>query len=215
MAKPKDWGSPPSHAIASPRAADVNGDGFDDLVYHAPCGETTCWLAQVSTASSFRDPVQIGRTFRAELGWSEFFDWNGDGRADVVSIESNHGDHRIQLRLMEATSLDLGPSITVAKYDGPVSEVLLKRPREGYPVEALVSASCDKGASCIERLVAVGTTLISPGDHERLMTFTRSTIWRCEFEFVIGFAGCHNPTRELEATTEMPDNDATPPPPFL
>jgi hypothetical protein len=70
--------------------ADFDGNGRDDLAYHALCGSpsTPCWRVQLSTGSGFMAPHNFGDGVTASDETLRYGfhtgDFNGDTRADII-----------------------------------------------------------------------------------------------------------------------------------
>lgn len=166
LADPIDFGAPAS-AISTPIAADVDGDGRDDIVFIAPCGEATCWYHQRSTGDSLAGPVPFATTLSSELEWSRFFDLDNDGDDDLISAQSADGSNYLVVRSSSPTGLSDPEQI--AEFEGPVNEALLRRSGAGRPVEAMISVVCGE-SSCVEpRTMLAGRFL---NDH----AYARATV---------------------------------------
>ncbi|MGC2241841.1 MAG: FG-GAP-like repeat-containing protein [Acidimicrobiia bacterium] len=146
FADPLDFGTPPS-ATSTPLAADVDGDGRDDLVFTQPCGEDVCWYRQLSTGSSFTEPESMGTALPSELEWSRYFDIDGDGDSDLISASAVNGSNSLVVR--SSTPTGLSDPRTVADFEGPVNDAYLRRLGSGRPVQAIVSVACGE-SSCVE-----------------------------------------------------------------
>jgi hypothetical protein len=190
--EPEAWGEPKTDSISSLAGADINGDGLDDLVYQAPCGDATCWFAQTSTGSGFHEAVRLGKTRGFEREWSQLFDWNADGRADVVSIKEDEKKSQIRVRLMRDDQL--GKTMVVAQRDQRVTDITLRRVDQWSPVEALVTVGCDDSATCVEYLKTVSMRLLTPVEYDEAIAEVRATLLTCPAQLGSGSQTCHLPT---------------------
>lgn len=132
-------------------AADVTGDGLEDLVYQSPCGHSTCWIMQESRGSAFAAPANIGRVTASELQGLTMIDFDGNGATDFVSWDERHGTSRIWIRHIERRGI--GPAVLLTEVEGRVEDVLLRRVVPGTPVQAIVEVECSLDRSCYEYLV--------------------------------------------------------------
>jgi len=149
---PRSWGVPPDRA-KTPIAADITGDGRDDLVYQAPCDENRCWFAQVSKQQgSFDAPIILGGVREGDGADLEWIDFDGDGISDLVSWKGNPESSKIEVRFMRTRHLGL--TIPLAHFDREIQDVALRRLDERSPVQALVQLACKKDQSCVAYLVA-------------------------------------------------------------
>lgn len=151
-----DWGPSPG-ATVMPLDADINGDRRDDLVYSAPCDRGTCWFGWASTGDEFSGPSNLGQVRSAEEQWSRFVDFDGDGRADLISYGADDRGSRIEVRLMG--ELRLGAATTVAKSRARIVDVAIKPGSGDRAAEALVTTSC-KGTTCVEHLYSWASRLV-------------------------------------------------------
>lgn len=149
--EPADWGAPHIGGIDSPVAADVTGDGLEELLYRTACGEETCWVAQVSTGSGFDEPLVLGTALDSELAWSELFDWNGDERADIISLVVTDENSKILVRRIEGG--EVGEADEVVVLDAAVTDVAMRRVGDDGPTQAMVTMEC--GESQCQQLLTV------------------------------------------------------------
>lgn len=154
---PLDWGGTPG-TPTMPRAADITGDSFEDLIYQAPCIHSTCWFVQESTGETFLAPRPLGRAAVAESEHLEVIDFDADGDEDLVSWEMRGETSRISVRFAEPNGL--GNPVLLTKLDRQVSDVQLRRIDSGYPVQALVEVDCPD-LPCVEYLVAPSATRLA------------------------------------------------------
>jgi hypothetical protein len=159
----QDWGKTPGAGIVvSP--ADLDGDGREDLLYQAPCGDTTCWFAQMSTGDSFTGPHNLGTTTATERDHFESLDFDADGTSDLLAWTSGPPGTRIEVRYLSDGSLT-GPT-TLVRLERPVDHVLLFRSHDGAPLQALIDTKCGDGSPCRARLFATSTQeLADPADY--------------------------------------------------
>lgn len=157
---PRDWGRPPKTPVF-PSAADINGDGLDDLVYQAPCKKAKmCWVAQRSLGNRFAKPKIIGAVRDFEAGQHEIIDFDGDGDDDLVAWNFAKGSTRVEVRFTGPKGL--GKARTIARIEGRAREVFMRRVGPGAPVQALVRLDCEK-RPCLEYLVApTARSLVDP-----------------------------------------------------
>jgi hypothetical protein len=162
--RPEGWGEPETETMAkSPVAADLNGDGFDDLLFPAACGEATCWYAQLSTGSVFAPRVNLGLALSEEIEGGRPFDFDGDGDDDLVGILTT--EHGQELMVRRAGPDGLGDASTVVGFDRPVSHVALRRLGPGRPVQAVITTTCDD-SPCVERYVSLSGSLLAEEIYE-------------------------------------------------
>jgi hypothetical protein len=147
----ENWARPPKLAMY-PQAADVTGDGIDDLVYQAPCDESLCWFARVSTGDSFKKPKALGSALEPTDNTFEWIDFDDDGRADIVSwINGNQGSW-IEVRFTR--DLALTDPVSLASLENEITDVALRRVGAQPTVQAVVQLTCGKAKRCIKRLMA-------------------------------------------------------------
>lgn len=149
IAGPENWGSPPAESLR-PIAADVTGDGSDDLVYTAACGEEQCWYGQVSLGSGFGEAMLLGPVKQHELEGYDFVDFDGDGRADLVSVRRFAEVSRIVVRPVRDEGL--AAPVRVAVLDDTEADVQFRRVGVHRRTEAIVSSDCGKQAPCVQKL---------------------------------------------------------------
>jgi hypothetical protein len=151
FATARSWGTPPQ-GITAPMAADITGDGRDDLVYRAPCDENECWFALVSGKGAFAEPVLLGGVREAAQANLDWIDFDGDGSSDLVSWSGDAESSKIEVRFMRTRHL--GVTIPLAHFDRQIQDVSLRRLRAESPVQALVQLACGNKGPCVEYLVA-------------------------------------------------------------
>jgi hypothetical protein len=160
---PQDWGHTPDTVVVAD-SADLDGDGLDDLLYQAPCGKTTCWFVQISTGTSFTDPRNVGPTTDTERDHFELLDFDSSGTSDLLAWTSGPRGTLIEVRYLSDGSLT--EPVTLVALDRPVADVLLFRPPEGGPVQALIDTKCGDGSPCRARLFATpGRELTDPASY--------------------------------------------------
>ena len=160
---PLDSGPPPD-AGTPPTAADIDGDGREDLVFASDCDQGRCWFAQRSTPAGFEPPRRLGRVRPEETeGWQRWFDIDGDGADDIVTLGSGADGTRLEARRSGASAL--GPVAILAEFTGEVAEIHLRR-HAREPVEIVVSERC-ADSPCFHHLVAWEGTLIAEAEYRR------------------------------------------------
>lgn len=157
-----DLGRPYEQGTA-PAAADPNGDGRQDLVFQAACGEHRCWYVQDSEPAGFGPPRRLGRVRTAEDEWRRWFDLDGDGADDLVTVTERKGRGRLEAR--RSGNGTLGQTALLVEFDGVIGEVDLRR-RPGQPLDVVVSATCGSEA-CRHHLVAWEDALITIDEFHR------------------------------------------------
>lgn len=160
---PADWGATTAKAVTA-SAVDLNGDGRDDLVYQAGCDGETCWFAQVSSGTSFGEPMRAGRVSAAESNGRVFFDFDGNGTKDLISWTAGEDMSRIEARLGSAEGLS--GVFVLARLDDPIEEVHLQRVGDDSPVQATVRLRCGDDI-CVESLFSSSSRALSDDDHFR------------------------------------------------
>ncbi|HSJ36103.1 MAG TPA: FG-GAP-like repeat-containing protein [Acidimicrobiia bacterium] len=160
---PIDAGAPPTGG-SDPTAADVDGDGRQDLVYANDCDDGRCWFVQQAGKDGFAAPRPIGSARSdEEEGWRRWFDVDGDGSDDLVTLVSAEDGTRLEARRSGGTTL--GPRAILAEFEGRLSEIHLRRHSQ-EPLEAVIFERCD-GAPCLHHLVAWEGTLIAEATYRR------------------------------------------------
>lgn len=164
--EPRDWGE--THELPLiPVAADVNGDGTDDLLYEAPCDVGSCWFVQESLGDRFAKARRLGQAREFEVSQSSMFDFDGNGSDDLVTWQTTQDRSRIEIRYSRPGGLTR--PVLLAELDEEVRDVVLRRLEPRSPAQALVEVTCRKGASCVQYLVSPkGDKLANPE------TFSRS-----------------------------------------
>ncbi len=158
---PADWGPPGPPPETKVEAADLNSDGRDDLVYRSDCPKGTCWFAQYSTGSGFGSPVRVGTASPAEADWWRWFDYNGDGSADLLSLDG--GGATLAVRSISGERLS-GPHPVAAL---PAKAVDLAFRRVDGQVQALATLQCKKGKSCVDKLLSWDGSLVPEVEYHR------------------------------------------------
>jgi hypothetical protein len=160
---PQDWGPTPEADVVAV-SADLDGDGREDLLYQAPCGDTTCWFAQMSTGDSFTGPHDLGTTTVTERDHFELLDFDADGRSDLLAWTSGPHGTLIEVRYLSDGSLTR--PTTLVELERPVADVILFHPPGEAPVQALIDTKCGDGSPCRARLFAVSShQLADPADY--------------------------------------------------
>jgi len=166
--EPADWGGFPETARdADVVAADLDGDGRDDLLFPGECQAGTCWYGQMSDGHSFAAPVNLGMTRPEELELTEVFDFDGDGDDDLITVGEVDGGYDLTSR--RAGPDGLGDVTTLTDVGLPVTGLTFRRMGAGRPVEALVTTSCDEPI-CVERRLALSGRLLSVPDYQDAVT---------------------------------------------
>src|SRR5690606_14937256 len=80
-----DWGEPMVGYDIAPVAADMDGDGRDDIVWAGECDAGNCWFMQFSTDSGFSRPMRVGEARRWKQQKRRTLDFDGDSRANMFS----------------------------------------------------------------------------------------------------------------------------------
>lgn len=169
FAHPEGWGEPPSSITGPPTAADITGDGHDDIVYAAPCDEEECWFVQTSDGSSFSPPQNLGVARPEEVERMWLADGNSDGGADLLTVRPSAEDgSRIEMRIIGEDGLGEPQSLLLTA--SPVEDLLMRRRSSDDLLEALVLTACDDGRVCTERLLTLSGRLIPPEDYARMLT---------------------------------------------
>lgn len=160
-----DWGEPMVGYDIAPEAADMDGDGRDDIVWAGECDAGTCWFMQLSTGSGFSPPVRLGEARRWELQMKRLFDFDGDGRADMLTAAPLEEGSSIELRQLRGDKLTRYR--IVATVPTPVTDLVLRRYAQTGPVEALVVRSCRSDDGCVRRYFSLDGELASPQRYAR------------------------------------------------
>jgi hypothetical protein len=155
---------PPADSETVPIAADIDGDGRQDLVFAADCDGRSCWYVQLAESGGFSTPERLGRVRPEESGgWRRWFDVDGDGADDLVALAVGANGTRLEARRSGPDTL--GPVAILAEFDGEVPEIHLRR-HSREPLEVVVSERCD-GGRCLHHLVAWEGTLTTEADYRR------------------------------------------------
>ena len=160
-----DWGPPLEGYDIAPEAADMDGDGRDDIVYAAECDAGTCWFMQGSTGAGFDAPIRLGEARRSELQLKRLFDFDGDGRADMLSAAPLEEGSSIELRELRGEKLTRYR--IVATVPTPVTDLVLRRYSESGPVEALAGRNCRTRTGCVSRFFSLEGELAPPKRYAR------------------------------------------------
>ncbi|HVR77184.1 MAG TPA: hypothetical protein VMS99_02210 [Acidimicrobiia bacterium] len=155
---------------AQARAADLDGEGRDDLLYPAGCESGVCWHGQLSTGSSFSNPMNLGMAQPEELASSELFDGDGDGDDDLLTgREAGGRAHDLDVRRMGPDGL--GDVSTLTQFGAPLTGVTHRRLGPGRPVEALVSRACEP-APCVDHLLSLSGRVLPLDEYTRAVVLT-------------------------------------------
>jgi hypothetical protein len=80
--------TPTCNNVTRTMSADLNGDGYDDVINYAPANRLLCiHFVNSTTGASFEPQVNV--THSAAIKGLDFADFTGNGRADMVSIQNN------------------------------------------------------------------------------------------------------------------------------
>lgn len=139
-------------------AADLDGDGRDDLLYPAQCQAGTCWYGQLSNGQVFASPVNLGMARPDELELNELFDFDGDGDDDMLTVSQGESGYVVATR--RAGPDGLGDVTGIETVREPVVGIEMRRTGSGRPVEALLTTTCDQ-APCVERRLSLGGRLLA------------------------------------------------------
>lgn len=164
---PADWGPPGPPPGTALEAADVDGDGRDDLVYQSPCPKGTCWFTQHSSGNGFGPPVRIGPVLSAQTGWWRWFDYDGDGADDLIYPDG--AGQALEMRAMSGG--ELGSPRPVATLPGQVTNLVLRRV-DGQ-VQARAAFPCGKAKTCVDKLLTWEGSLVPEVDYHRQLITTR------------------------------------------
>ena len=167
---PQDWGPTPASAVAA-TAADLDGDGREDLVYRAPCDEGTCWFTQRSKGKSFAAIRNLGPTTDAEDNHFELIDYDSSGTSDLMAWTSGERGTRVEVRYLAGRSLS--HPVLLARVDRPVSNVMLFRTGKSAPVAVVMDTKCGDGSPCRQRLFATSSTSLGDADGYRALALER------------------------------------------
>jgi hypothetical protein len=148
----RSWGTPPQVGV-QPSAADVDGDGRDDLVYRAPCDESQCWFAQVSGDGSFGAPVALGPALEGTDSGVEWIDFDGDSRSDLVSWSNSADGAWVEVRYNR--NLVLSQTVSLAEVGSRIENVALRRLTGSSTVQAVLETTCGNGDRCVENYLSV------------------------------------------------------------
>lgn len=150
----RSWGKPPAVAVA-PEAADVNGDGRDDLVYQASCGESECWFAEISSDGSFGKPVALGPAIETTEGGLTWLDYDGDSTSDLVAWASSEDGSWIDVRYLR--DLELTPTKSLLTFDRRIEDVAIRRIVDRSTVQTVVELACRAGETCVEHYLSTSS----------------------------------------------------------
>lgn len=163
---PANWGQPGPAPGTDVEAADLDGDRRDDLAYRSKCPEGTCWFAQYSTGSAFRSPVALGPAFPAGTTWWQWFDYDGDGSADLLYIDAT--GKTLEMRATKGD--ELTPPRPVAALPEQVESVVLRR--VDSEVQARAAFRCEKTKTCVDRLRTWDGSLVPEIEYHRQVITT-------------------------------------------
>lgn len=147
----RSWGEPPPFPVRS-WAADINGDGRDDLVFRSPCDESECWFAALSTGRSFARPTALGPAVEGPESEWEWIDFDGDSHSDLVSWANSADESWVDVRFGGGTHLS--QPLRVASPGSRILDVSLRRLSGLSTVQAMVEVRCDGGHTCVEHLMS-------------------------------------------------------------
>jgi len=167
---PEDWGPTPSAAVVA-SAADVDGDGRDDLVYQAPCDTGTCWFTQRSADFSFAEAQNLGSITDAENDHFELIDYDSSGTSDVMAWTSGDQGTRIEVRYLNGASLS--HPVLLARLDRPVANIMLFRSTKTSPVAVVMDTRCGDGSPCRQRLFATSSETLDDAARYRALALER------------------------------------------
>ncbi|HEX7100658.1 MAG TPA: S-layer homology domain-containing protein [Acidimicrobiia bacterium] len=160
-----DWGPPMEGYDIAPEAADMDGDGKDDIVFAGACDAGTCWFMQTSNGHGFDEPVRMGEARRWELNLKRLFDFDGDGRKDLLTAAPLEDGSSIELRELKGDKL--ARYRIVATVPTPVTDLVLRRYSESGPIEALAVHECKAVTGCVKRFFSLDDELASPERYAR------------------------------------------------
>lgn len=167
---PTDWGPPPLHGELRPMAVDLDQDGHDDLVYQAPCDESLCWFAQLSSGDSFADPTALGPVLEM-ADTIEWIDFDGDGQTDFVSWVNTELASWVEVRFLRDGRL--GHPVQLAEFDQEILDVVMRRRSDTAPVQAIASLACEKEKTCVQTLIAPSTVELVDSEQFRDLVWSR------------------------------------------
>lgn len=150
----KSWGAPPETAVNA-TAADISGNGRDDLVYQAPCEESLCWFAQISADQTFQDPVALGPAMEGSTAGMSWIDLDDDMREDLVTWVNSDDGSWVEVRYTR--DLELSSPATLVRLESPIESVALRPLQSRDTVQAAVEVSCDNDKPCVENFVSATT----------------------------------------------------------
>lgn len=93
------------------------------------------------------------------------FDFDGDGRADMLTAAPLEEGSSIELRQLRGDKLTRYR--IVATVPTPVTDLVLRRYAQTGPVEALVVRSCRSDDGCVRRYFSLDGELASPQRYAR------------------------------------------------
>ena len=80
--------TPTCNNVTRTMSADLNGDGYDDVINYAPSNRLLCIHFVNSTTGSTFEP-QVNVTHSSAIKGLDFADFTGNGKAEMVSIQNN------------------------------------------------------------------------------------------------------------------------------
>ncbi len=167
---PADWGPPPLHADLRPMAVDLDQDGYDDLVYQAPCDESLCWFVQLSSGESFADPTALGPVLEV-ADTIEWIDFDGDGMTDFVSWVNTDRASWVEVRFLRDGRL--GQPVQLTEFDHEILDVVMRRRSETAPIQAIASLACEEKKVCVRTLIASSTVELVDSEQFRDLIWSR------------------------------------------
>lgn len=94
---------------------DMNGDGYDDMLYIWDGGMVDVWLRSTTSsdnAPSFTYNAQVAK-LAVDRKWIQVADWDGDGRCDLLVTNHEFGDVTLYKNTGSSTSITIGAGQTV------------------------------------------------------------------------------------------------------
>jgi hypothetical protein len=165
----EDWGPAQSGELAGSTSADVDGDGSDELIYGGPCDASRiCWLSLAEGQDRFSNPVNLGLAQPTELERKWMFDYDGDGDADLLTVE---GDPDSEAIVFRRSGLDgLADPVIVSTSTGKIRDMWYRSRGTARPIEAVIARSCDEGI-CTAIELELSGRLYAEKDYRALVYF--------------------------------------------